>query len=1155
MRRSASWRTERPQNRDRSSGTESVKSDTNYGGGKHCSDGVYSTSDKIEERESHRSASRRTERPQNRDRSSGTESVKSDTNYRGGKHRSDGVYPTSHEIEERKSRRLPSREIERPQNRDRSSGTESVKSDTNYGRGKHGIRPSSVKVFINKKFGSANDLKERCSRNSDQSDVKNAGKNTNKNSGKTRMAQKFPHAGAIISPPQNFPRAVIYPTQNFLRRIPPQYFPHGLIYPSQNFPRSGVTPPHQNFPRSGVIPQHQNFSRGGVTSPKRTDSIESTRSSPFCKKNIRPSVDKTLICEDSQPILPSVIPNVSSTTTSAGDRNTSYLNELKTKDTHSLAFEILKEGSLFSRIIHRKIDKDTLFLVMHIVGKVCQSELSQDETLMEELCQSQLPTAIRIYFQRTFGGKDRGPTSKVGKLFENLILFYSRVADMASSFDFAETFEELLKLTKNALHNMNGRYDWDKEKEIANEMQELMIFTRDRARETNRDTKNQGETYSRPFKDPPLPANFRTLSSSPAPFDIHRKELDSYIQQNQSVHGEVERYLQFHFRLVREDFIHPLRQGVQQFLNAKHQPRRPGKQKLKFGSVKFYENVRFEGLEIASNGNVGVILNFDTTEKMKNFKWEATKRLTYGSLLLFTRDNFQTFFCATVLARKTDRLKAGRILIRFTNRTPVNYFLFNGTHLMAETEAFYELYCESMDALKNLENNSFPLKEYVIDVRKKPDIPAYTQNSKLWDIFGFASEVPGIENWPIASELGLDPYQHAALKHVLTSKLSLIQGAPSTGKTFLTLKILQILLKNAELDPSSVRTPILVVAPTNYCIDRLLEGVLQFSHLPEVVRIAGPSHNELLNQFDLRGQLRLAAIRNDAKELFPGLVTSIQEVEDCRCRLEELINRKTAFQNPSGIVKYSILSHVMGFQEGSRIFSDDDDLIQWLVTGEDTPENETDDTRSLRSMETKSEENLPSVEDFSDADSNYIARERSVVNADSIFARASTTDPDSIYCCTIQNLEETYLQKTKDYSSMKKASSRTTVYEGHLRRQKHALEREVKSAMQKLHVIKSNLQNPKTDLTNSSQHKVFNKLPLKSRWSCYWNWIDMLKNSLNRDIAKLEGEYRSKLERYEEEKQKEDLHVLQNAALIGATTTGAIKFQKVLKELQPAIGK
>ena len=65
-----------------------------------------------------------------------------------------------------------------------------------------------------------------------------------------------------------------------------------------------------------------------------------------------------------------------------------------------------------------------------------------------------------------------------------------------------------------------------------------------------------------------------------------------------------------------------------------------------------------------------------------------------------------------------------------------------------------------------------------------------------------------------------------------------------TGKTYVALKALRVLLTRANYEKRADKTPILIVALTNHALDQLLEGVMQFEQ--NIIRIGSRSESEAL---------------------------------------------------------------------------------------------------------------------------------------------------------------------------------------------------------------------------------------------------------------------------------------------------------------------
>lgn len=124
------------------------------------------------------------------------------------------------------------------------------------------------------------------------------------------------------------------------------------------------------------------------------------------------------------------------------------------------------------------------------------------------------------------------------------------------------------------------------------------------------------------------------------------------------------RLFQIHFRLLREDFVGPLREGIQQYLD---------KSEKKNFNVRIYEKVHAIGSQLTLHNGLVYHIRLDTKMASK-MQWSNSRRLMYGNLLLLTHDNFQSCILVTIEDRS-------QIAKNFT--ISVNHIfdaLFHGSH-------------------------------------------------------------------------------------------------------------------------------------------------------------------------------------------------------------------------------------------------------------------------------------------------------------------------------------------------------------------------------------------------------------------------------------------------------------------------------------------
>lgn len=107
-----------------------------------------------------------------------------------------------------------------------------------------------------------------------------------------------------------------------------------------------------------------------------------------------------------------------------------------------------------------------------------------------------------------------------------------------------------------------------------------------------------------------------------------------------------------------------------------------------------------------------------------------------------------------------------------------------------------------------------------------------------------------VDNWPEPPEEVLDASQWDALRQILTKRLAVIQGPPGTGKTHVSVAALKILLDNRK--PGDA--PIVICSQTNHALDQILRHVGVFES--NYARIGGRSSDPEVKQHSVY-ELRL----------------------------------------------------------------------------------------------------------------------------------------------------------------------------------------------------------------------------------------------------------------------------------------------------------
>ena len=249
------------------------------------------------------------------------------------------------------------------------------------------------------------------------------------------------------------------------------------------------------------------------------------------------------------------------------------------------------------------------------------------------------------------------------------------------------------------------------------------------------------------------PNDFTEMSIVPKLADILFDQTP-FLRKNitNGAYKSVHHYLDVQFRLLREDYLHPLREGVGKFRNiikeANLDPRQafsiPKDMKHKLRSIEslnIFFDVVLEKNTLNHNGVAFQMKIKGDREKTKQMNWENSKKLMFGSLVCLSSDFFQNeCLIGIICERNIDMLKRGIVFVQFdydradlnNNRAVCNEPAFNTVYTMLETSAFFEAYKHVLQAFvsfKNSTDDEFPFKKYLVDCETQTiERPEYLKN-------------------------------------------------------------------------------------------------------------------------------------------------------------------------------------------------------------------------------------------------------------------------------------------------------------------------------------------------------------------------------------------------------------------------------------------
>ncbi|XP_005110825.1 NFX1-type zinc finger-containing protein 1 [Aplysia californica] len=409
---------------------------------------------------------------------------------------------------------------------------------------------------------------------------------------------------------------------------------------------------------------------------------------------------------------------------------------------------------------------------------------------------------------------------------------------------------------------------------------------------------------------------------------------------------DLRHYLDVHARLLKEDYLEPVRLGLQEY-KSNH-----ALGKVKENDLRFYYDVQLVDMGYNSNEGITHYVSFRRFEgKDEDFNWEQSKRLLFGSLLCFSKDDFQTTIFATVAGR--DRVAQGILEVIFQNNLEEVFTSSEqDAYVIGETTAYFMSYRHVLEGLQEM--NQLPLERYILFCSQDVDPPEYFLPDQQYDL-GCLFPAPHREFLvsplqirrllTFADDSELNESQLEALEIALTREMAVIQGPPGTGKTFVGLKIMNVLLASQKLSESlESKGPILVVCYTNHALDQFLEGVLDFCP-SGIVRIGGRSHSETLAEFNLKELRGKTEINKSTKGHVGRLLRSCSEKLKKISRLlkrswQELLRTETTILTGTDLQEEMSSVHFESLNNPQRLTeSNTHALSQWLKAASANMEN------------------------------------------------------------------------------------------------------------------------------------------------------------------------------------------------------------------------
>ncbi|GMR32916.1 hypothetical protein PMAYCL1PPCAC_03111, partial [Pristionchus mayeri] len=225
------------------------------------------------------------------------------------------------------------------------------------------------------------------------------------------------------------------------------------------------------------------------------------------------------------------------------------------------------------------------------------------------------------------------------------------------------------------------------------------------------------------------PTSFRTLAVRPVYGDLFQPKMP-YMRKAlvSGAYSDNDNYLDVQFRLMREDMVAPLRDGIyeQKILTD------PGKLISSSNDLKIYPTIEVGALQVRSID--GAPMRVVTIPQHILFQIREERQLKFGNCVVLSSDKFTREFHIGWIC---DRFQEpgmpwqGRLAIAFFDEglppregtKPIDKM---ATYALAESPAYLEAYIHVLRVLKKMRKNvAFPLERYLVHMKKNTRLPQY----------------------------------------------------------------------------------------------------------------------------------------------------------------------------------------------------------------------------------------------------------------------------------------------------------------------------------------------------------------------------------------------------------------------------------------------
>ena len=670
-------------------------------------------------------------------------------------------------------------------------------------------------------------------------------------------------------------------------------------------------------------------------------------------------------------------------------------------------------------------------------------------------------------------------------------------------------------------------------------------------------------------------------------------------------------YYDIQFRLIREDFIGPLRRGVAAFLH--------GERGRRNRDVKTYSRAVIMSQLTTKDKGICFKVKFDVSgfQRVK-YNWDQSKRLIFGSLLCFIpmgKISENSIMFATVADRDSKDLHNGNIMVQFEGDIldAMSHCRNKTEFEIVESNSYFGATSPILRSIQKAEVETMPFTKQLIKGEcDNISPPAYLQTCMVTSeppIYDMSCLHGSLENrrrkpplkidvldpdsWEQANNTELDASQLHAIQTALTQEIAVIQGPPGTGKTYIGLKIVEALLQNRRIWDPFNSSPILVMCYTNHALDQFLEGIIDTKSTVKVVRVGGRCKSEKVDEYNLnkiRRNLPRHHYDNDFSHEFWRLKEEMEE-----CNPEGVMQKLNLHYRSTTLLPLNIIQCVAHpdhfYQLTEMVEYKGNELEFWLGLWEKSSTNtQKENLKYVQEMsaaskrETAFEEGVLVPKQVSrevqsslgDAEKNEVSSGQKMETENDQNEEAQSTgeelleleDEATVACDDRMNDDDRegyQIVELPNNNYTDEPEENYPVLPLHYYKETSADEsedsdpeiEEIKSKFSRRGDANAIIKRKRfeSSMDEEEAQNVYNirTLSMNDRWRLYNFWEEQRYKYLLEINRRQVLEYSELCKKLSELRQEEDRYVLERTDVVGMTTTGAAKYQHILHKIKPKI--